>query len=241
MLQVRDVSKAFGGNVVLQDVTFDINQGEVVGLIGPNGAGKTTLFNVLSGYYRSRTGSISLNDRNIGRMKPEQICGRGLTRTFQITKPFGGITVTENVMVGAFSQTSNLDKARKKALEILEFTGLADKREALGKSLTIADRKRLEIARALATEPQLLLLDEVMAGLNPQELQEVMDLVTEVKKSGVTLFIIEHIMGVIMNLSDRIIVLDYGRMLCQGSPESVSCDPEVIKAYLGEEYLATQS
>jgi branched-chain amino acid transport system ATP-binding protein len=241
MLEARDISKSFGGNVVLQDVNFDINKGEVVGLIGPNGAGKTTLFNVLSGFYRSRTGHIKFNGQKIGRLKPEQICSLGLCRTFQITKPFGNITVTQNVMVGALKRTGSLKKAEKKALEILEFVGLYNKRSALGRSLTIADRKRLEIARGLATAPQLLLLDEVMAGLNPQELQEVMKLIKEVIASGITLFVIEHIMGVIISLSDRIIVLDYGKMLCEGAPESVSCDPDVIKAYLGEEYLDAKS
>ncbi len=240
MLEVRDISKSFGGNVVLKDVSFDIAEGEVVGLIGPNGAGKTTLFNVLSGFYRSKTGYIKFNGRDIGRLKPEQICSAGLCRTFQITKPFSNITVTQNVMIGALNRTGSLREAEKKALETLEFVGLYEKRDVLGKSLTIADRKRLEIARALASSPQLLLLDEVMAGLNPQELQEVMGLIKNIIASGVTLFVIEHLMGVIMTLSDRIIVLDYGRMLCQGSPESVSCNPEVIKAYLGEEYLVAQ-
>ncbi len=238
MLEVRDISKWFGGNIVLSDVSFDINPGEIVGLIGPNGAGKTTLFNVISGVYRSRTGHVKFNGRAIDRLAPEQVCKRGLCRTFQTTKPFGDITVTQNVMVGALNRTGSLKTARKKALEILEFVGLEKKRDALGRSLTIADRKRLEIARGLATQPQLLLLDEVMAGLNPQELSEVKTLIENVRDSGVTLFVIEHIMGVMMSISDRIIVLDYGKMLCQGTPESISCDPDVIKAYLGEEYLA---
>ncbi len=241
LFEADNISKAFGGNVVLRDVGFHIDEGEVVGLIGPNGAGKTTLFNVISGFLRSKTGSLTFDGRDISRLTPERICSSGLARTFQITKPFGGITVAENVMIGAFSQTSSLAGARAKALEILDFVGLYDKREALGRSLTIADRKRLEIARALATSPRMLLLDEVMAGLNPQELQEVIELVRAVRETGVTLFVIEHIMGVIMTISDRVIVLDYGRMLCQGPPESVSCDPEVIKAYLGEEYIAAQN
>jgi branched-chain amino acid transport system ATP-binding protein len=241
MLQVRDISKSFGGNVVLSDVSFDINSGDVVGLIGPNGAGKTTLFNILSGVYRSKTGRIKFHGQSLDRLKPEQICKRGLCRTFQITKPFGNISVTQNVMVGALIRTGSLKKAKQKALEILEFVGLYDKRDTLGRSLTIADRKRLEIARGLATQPRLLLLDEVMAGLNPQELSEVKRLIEDIRHSGITLFIIEHIMGVMMSLSDRIIVLDYGKMLCEGSPDSISCDPDVIKAYLGEEYLAATS
>jgi branched-chain amino acid transport system ATP-binding protein len=241
MLKLRDISKSFGGNVVLRDVGFDINQGEIVGLIGPNGAGKTTLFNVISGVYRSRTGRIEFQGHDIDRMAPEKICALGLCRTFQITKPFGNMDLTQNVMVGALIHTHLLKHAREKALEILDFVGLYGKRDALGRSLTIADRKRLEIARALATQPQLLLLDEVMAGLNANELKDVMRLIEDVRESGVTLFVIEHIMGAIMSLSDRVVVLDYGRMLCQGGPEEVSCDPEVIKAYLGEEYVAARS
>lgn len=241
MLEVRDISKSFGGNEVLTEISFDLNQGETVGLIGPNGAGKTTLFNVISGFLRSKTGSIRFNGTDISQANPEDLCAAGLCRTFQITKPFAGITVTDNVTIGALARVGKIKQAREKALGILEFTGLYEKRNALGKSLTIPDRKRLEIARALATEPKLLLLDEVMAGLNHQELDQVMELLNKVRERGSTLFIIEHIMGAIMKLSDRIIALDYGRMLCQGSPESVTCDPAVIKAYLGEEYVAATS
>ncbi len=240
MLEVNDVAKSFGGNMVLANVSFDIKKGEVVGLIGPNGAGKTTLFNVITGFYRTRTGSVRFNGKDITRLKPEAICMLGLCRTFQITKPFSNIPVLKNVMIGALSREKSITGARKRAEEVLEFVGMLDKKDLLGRNLTIADRKRLEIARGLATSPSLFLLDEVMAGLNPNELNEMMQLMKNLIDSGITLFIIEHIMSVIMNISDRIIALDHGEMICGGSPEEVACDAEVIKAYLGEEYVTAQ-
>jgi len=167
VLEVRDISKWFGGNPVLHDITFRIEQGEVVGLIGPNGAGKTTLFNVLSGFYRSKTGAIRFKGEEISRLNPEDICRKGLCRTFQITKPFSNLTVFNNVVIGALSRERGIRQAEKKADEILDLVEMTSKRDLLGRSLTIADRKRLEVARALATSPDLLLLDEVMAGLNP--------------------------------------------------------------------------
>jgi branched-chain amino acid transport system ATP-binding protein len=241
MLEVNQISKWFGGNAVLNDISFNIEKGEVVGLIGPNGAGKTTLFNVITGFYRTKTGFITFDGRNITRMKPENICALGLCRTFQLTKPFNNIPVKKNVMIGALSREKNIKKAGKRAEEVLEFVGMLDKKDYLGKHLTIADRKRLEIARGLATSPVLFLLDEVMAGLNPNELKGMMQLVENLIDSGITLLIIEHIMTVIMNLSHRVIALDHGEMICGGSPEEVACDPSVIKAYLGEEYVVAQS
>jgi branched-chain amino acid transport system ATP-binding protein len=240
MLEVQHISKSFGGNVVLEDISFQIEKGEVLGLIGPNGAGKTTLFNVITGFYRSKTGSIHLNDMDISRSKPEDICKLGLCRTFQITKPFSNIPVLKNVMIGALSRENSIKGARKKAEEVLEFVGMGDKKDLLGRNLTIADRKRLEIARGLATSPSLFFLDEVMAGLNPNELKEIMGLIDNIVEKGITLFVIEHIMTVIMNISHRVIVLDHGELICGGSPEEVACDAEVIKAYLGEEYVAAQ-
>jgi branched-chain amino acid transport system ATP-binding protein len=240
MLEVNNVTKSFGGNTVLSNVSFDIQKGEVLGLIGPNGAGKTTLFNVISGFYRTRTGFIRFDGKDVTRLKPEAICMLGLCRTFQITKPFSNIPVLKNVMIGALNREKSITGARKRAEEVLEFVGMLDKKDLLGRNLTIADRKRLEIARGLATSPRLFLLDEVMAGLNPNELNEMMQLMKNLIDSGITLFIIEHIMSVIMNISDRIIALDHGEMICGGSPEEVACDAEVIKAYLGEEYVATQ-
>jgi len=240
MLDVNDISKSFGGNAVLNNITFNIEKGEVVGLIGPNGAGKTTLFNVITGFYRTRTGSIKFNGKDISRLKPEIICSLGLCRTFQITKPFGNIPVLKNVMIGALSREKGIKEARKKAEEILDVVGMLEKKDLLGRNLTIADRKRLEIARGLATSPTLFLLDEVMAGLNPNELKDMIQLIGNLIDSGITFFVIEHIMSVIMNISHRVIVIDHGEMICGGSPEEVACNTEVIKAYLGEEYVAAQ-
>ena len=240
MLEAHGISKWFGGNAVLNDVSFTIRPGEVVGLIGPNGAGKTTVFNVISGFCRTKTGYVRFNNTDIGRLSPEAICSLGLCRTFQITKPFSNISVIKNVMIGAFNQEKSVKKAEKKAEEILEFVGLYDRRNLLGRNLTIGDRKRLEIARGLATSPKLFLLDEVMAGLNPAELQEMIKLIRQLADSGIVLFVIEHIMAVIMGLSHRIIVLNHGEKIAEGEPSQIASDREVIKAYLGEEYLIAQ-
>jgi branched-chain amino acid transport system ATP-binding protein len=240
MLEAYGISKWFGGNAVLSDLSFSIRPGEVVGLIGPNGAGKTTVFNVISGFYRTKTGYIRFNNTDIGRLSPEAICGLGLCRTFQITRPFSNISVTKNVMIGALNREKSVKKAEKKAEEILEFVRLYDRRTLLGRNLTIADRKRLEIARGLATSPRLFLLDEVMAGLNPAEVQEMIKLVRQIADRGIALFVIEHIMAVIMGLSHRIIVLNHGEKIAEGEPSQIASDKEVIKAYLGEEYLIAQ-
>jgi branched-chain amino acid transport system ATP-binding protein len=240
MLDVHDISKWFGGNAVLNHVNFRIGTGDVVGLIGPNGAGKTTLFNVISGFYQTKTGHVLFDGADITRLKPEAICSLGLCRTFQITKPFSNITVMKNVMIGALARERSLKQAEKKAHEVLEFVGLYDRRNLLGRNLTIADRKRLEIARGLATSPKLFLLDEVMAGLNPSELQEMLKIIRHLAESRIVLFVIEHIMAVIMKLSHRVIVLNHGEMIAEGEPAAVASNPEVIKAYLGEEYLIAQ-
>jgi len=240
MLDVYDVSKWFGGNAVLNHISLTIRPGDVVGLIGPNGAGKTTLFNVISGFYRTKTGYIRFNNADITRLNPEVICTLGLCRTFQTTKPFSNISVAKNVMIGALSREKSLRKAERKAEEVLEFVGLYDRRDLPGRNLTIADRKRLEIARGLATSPKLFLLDEVMAGLNQTELQEMIRLIRNLADSGIALLIIEHIMGVIMRLSHRVIVLNHGEKIAEGEPSQIASDKEVIKAYLGEEYLIAQ-
>ncbi len=241
MLDVQNIGKSFGGNPVLRDITFQIEKGEVVGLIGPNGSGKTTLFNVITGFYRSKTGLMKFKDTDISRLKPEAICELGVCRTFQITKPFSNIPVLKNVTIGALIRERSLRRAEKRAEEVLEFVGMREKKDVLGKNLTIADRKRLEIARGLATSPTLFLLDEVMAGLTPMELQDMMDLIRNLVEADITLFVIEHIMTAIMSLSQRIIVLDHGEIIARGKPEEISCDPNCIKAYLGEDYLNAQN
>lgn len=241
MLEVQNIGKSFGGNPVLRDIIFQIEKGEVVGLIGPNGSGKTTLFNVITGFYRSKTGYTKFKDVDITRLTPESICELGLCRTFQITKPFTNIPVLKNVAIGALIREKSLRKAEKRAEEVLEFVGMREKKDVLGKNLTIVDRKRLEIARGLATSPSLFLLDEVMAGLTPMELQDMMELVRNLVYAGITLFIIEHIMTAIMSLSHRIIVLDHGEIIARGKPEEISRDPNCIKAYLGEDYLNAQN
>ncbi len=237
MLEVHDVSKWFGGIAVLKHISLTTERGDIIGLIGPNGAGKTTLFNVITGFYRTETGYIQFNQKEITRLTPEAICALGLCRTFQITKPFSNIPVIKNVMIGALNRQKNLREARKKAEEVLEFVGLYEKRDLLARNLTIADRKRLEIARGLATSPTFFLLDEVMSGLNPTELQEMVQLIRNLSESGIDLLIIEHIMTVIMRLSHKIIVLNSGEKIAEGEPSQIASDENVIKAYLGEEYL----
>jgi branched-chain amino acid transport system ATP-binding protein len=240
LLEVRNVGKWFGGNPVLSEVSFALEKGEVVGLIGPNGAGKTTLFNVITGFLAPRSGSVAFEGREIAGEKPETLARLGLCRTFQITKPFANIPLVENVMIGSLWREKSVKAAARRAEEVLEVVGLADKKELLGRNLTISDRKRLEVARGLAAKPKLFLLDEVMAGLTPQELKEMMGLIGRIRESGVTLLIIEHVMAAIMQLSQRVLVLDYGKLICSGDPAEVTCNPEVIKAYLGEDYLGAQ-
>ena len=224
----------FGGLLANHDVTFDIYPGEILGLIGPNGAGKTTLFNCISGFLRPTEGTVLFKGENITGMKPHQICHRGLVRTFQITQPLRDLTVLENVMVGAFARYPQTHQAREKAKEILHLTGLWAKRNRMGSELTIPDRKRLEIARALGAEPELLILDEAMAGLTPTEVQEAVELVRNIQAQGTTLFIIEHVMEAIMPIADRIVVLDAGRLIAEGPPSEIVHNERVIEAYLGE-------
>jgi len=237
ILKVEGVTKTFGGLAALKGVSFEVAEGTILGLIGPNGAGKTTLFNVISGFYGPDKGDVLFAGEPVSYLKAYEICHRGLTRTFQVAKPFGNLTVIQNVMVGSFLRASNPGQARAQAMEAMEFVGLAGQEDKVARSLTISDRKRLEVARALATRPRVLLLDEVMAGLNPTELVEMLDIIKRIRQSGVTLIVIEHIMAAIMNVSEQILVLHHGEKIAEGPPQEVARDKRVIEAYLGEEYL----
>lgn len=237
-LEINNVSKHFGGLKAVDQVSLSIEKGQIYGLIGPNGAGKSTLFNCVAGAYPPTIGDVVFNGEHITGMKPWDICKKKIARTFQIVKPFQTKSVLYNVMVGAFVRSTNPSEVRDMALDALERLHLADKKDILSKNLTIADRKRLEIARAIATDPELLLLDECMAGLRPNEVDEVLDLIRSIRDSGVTIFMIEHIMRAIMNLSDQITVIHFGKKIMEGTPEEVSKDERVIKAYLGESYGA---
>lgn len=236
LLNVERVTKVFGGVRAVDDVSFDVAGREIVGLIGPNGAGKTTLFNLASGFIPPDSGDVRLKGRSILGLRPHTICQMGLTRTFQIVQPFANLTVLQNVMVAAFSRTDRESEARARALEVLRFVGLGEKHRFPARSLTLAERKRLEVAKALATEPELLLLDETMAGLNPREVQDVLALLRQVRESGVTLLVIEHVMHAIMRLCERIVVLHHGQKIAEAPPEIIARDPRVIEAYLGEEF-----
>ena len=233
ILEGKHITKRFGGLVANRDVSFSCEEGQIVGLIGPNGAGKTTLFNCLTGTYAADEGTVVFNGKNINGMTPQQILKEGIARTFQITKTFSTMTVLENVMVGAFFIHSNVNKARDAAMEVLDFTKLTDKANVRGSDLTVADRKRLEIARALATQPKMLMLDEAMAGLNQTEVQQAVEMVRQIRDRGISIMIVEHIMEVVLPLSDWILVMDQGQLIMEGTSDQVVNDERVIAAYLG--------
>jgi len=238
ILRTQKVTKYFGGLAAVKEVDLEVRRGEIFGLIGPNGAGKTTLFNLISGVYRPDSGIIEFQGKGFsGIHRPHQVCQLGISRTFQVVKPFGNLTALENVMIGVFSKIRGAEQAKKQASEILDWMGMGEKKRILAKSLTLPDRKRLEFARALATKPHLLLLDEVMAGLNPHEVDETLSLIRKIREEGITLFVVEHVMHAIMSLSDRIAILHHGEKIMEGIPQEVARDERVIKAYLGEEYV----
>jgi len=236
MLTLDRVTKRFGGLTAVREVSLEVRAGDLLGIIGPNGAGKTTLFNVIAGYYRADEGRVVFDGRDITARPPHVISRLGLTRTFQIVKPFGNLSVVDNVMIGALVRLRSTREARAEAERVIDVCGLGPHAATRAKALPVGLRKRLEVARALATKPRLLLLDEVMAGLNPTELAGIVELIRRLHADGVTLIVIEHIMAAMMRLARRLIVLHHGERLAEGTPAEVAADRRVIDAYLGEEF-----
>jgi branched-chain amino acid transport system ATP-binding protein len=232
-LVIRGLSKRFGGLRAVQDVSFTVKENETVALIGPNGAGKTTSFHLITGFHRPDSGSVSAFGREITGIKPHDICAHGLARTFQVAKPFGAMTVLDNVMTGAFLRDRHVAVAREKAREAIEFVGLAAREQTAARDLTTIDQRRLEMARALATQPRILLLDEVMAGLNPSEIDAAVGLIGKLSSRGLTIVIVEHVMRAIMAVARHIVVLDHGQKIAEGTPKEIVENPEVVRAYLG--------
>ena len=233
MLEARDVSKSFGGLKAVDSASLDVASGEIVGLIGPNGAGKTTLFATIAGFHRPDAGAVSFEGKPITGLAPHRICAAGMVRTFQITQPFAGISVRENIMVGAYLHTADRRLAAREAEAVAALVGMTDQLDQRGADLTVAGRKRLELARALATGPRLLLLDEVMAGLNPTEIVEIVGVIRNIRASGVTILLIEHVMQAVTSLAERVYVLNQGRMIAEGTPAAIADNAAVIEAYLG--------
>lgn len=235
-LVISNLSKRFGGLHAVKDVSFSVKENETVALIGPNGAGKTTTFNLITGFLRPDAGAVTAFGRRISGLRPHDICALGIARTFQVAKPFGAMTVLANVMTGAFLHDRRVDAARAKAREVIDFVGLSMKEQSPARELTTIDQRRLEMARALATEPRLLLLDEVMAGLNPAEIDQAVALIGKLSQRGLTIVIVEHVMRAIMAVARHIVVLDHGQKIAEGSPKEIVENPEVVRAYLGSAY-----
>jgi branched-chain amino acid transport system ATP-binding protein len=236
LLEIRQLTKAFGGVVAVRGVDLVVNKGEVIGLIGPNGAGKTTLFGVISGFHIPNSGDIKFDESSIVGLRPDQICKRGLVRTFQIVKPFAELSVIDNVMVGALNRDMRGSEARSFAIAVIEFLGLSKVCNKSAASLPLAYRKRVEIARALATRPKLLLLDEVLSGQNPSEVIDSLRMIRKIKDKVITIIMIEHVMSAIMEISDRIVVLNYGEKIAEGTPREITRNEKVLEAYLGNDF-----
>ncbi len=239
ILEINNLVKDFGGLRAVDDLSLSIEEGEILGMIGPNGAGKSTAFNCIAGVYAPTKGNVYFAGKKINEVKPWNLCKKGLARTFQIVKPFRTKSVLYNVMVGSFVTTDKTVVAEEKALNVLKILSFENKKDERAGNLTIAELKRLEIARALATEPKLLLFDEVMAGLRPAEVDEMVQIIKKLRDQGITIFVIEHIMRAIMALSDRIVVIHFGKKIAEGPPQEVASDENVIKAYLGDEYVVS--
>jgi branched-chain amino acid transport system ATP-binding protein len=239
ILEINNLVKDFGGLRAVDALSLSIEEGEILGMIGPNGAGKSTAFNCIAGVYAPTEGNVYFAGKKINGVKPWNLCKKGLARTFQIVKPFRTKSVLYNVMVGSFVTTDKTVVAEEKALNVLKILSFEDKKDERAGNLTIAELKRLEIARALATEPKLLLFDEVMAGLRPAEVDEMVQIIKKLRDQGITIFVIEHIMRAIMALSDRIVVIHFGKKIAEGPPQEVASDENVIKAYLGDEYVVS--